>query len=88
VQQLGCGKPLRRGEMVWDRWGIILCDDCDKKRPASIMAVYYGGRLNRNLNCGDRVFHLKGTRRVKGKLKAKKSEERRSNEKARTRSKL
>lgn len=76
MHQLGCGKPLRRGDMAWDRWGIVLCDDCDKARPASIMAVYYGGRLNRNIHCGAEVFRLKGMKTVKGKLKAKKSKKR------------
>ena len=72
MQQLGCKKPLRRGDSAWDRWGIMLCDDCDKSKPASILAVYYGGRLNRGINCGDRIFQLKKIKRAKGQLKANK----------------
>lgn len=76
MQAIGCGKVLRRGDHAWDRWGIVLCDKCDKARPASFVAVYYGGRLNRNLHCGAEVFRLKGLRQVKGKLKVKNSRKR------------
>ena len=72
MHQLGCGVTISRGEQAWDRWGIILCDQCDKKKPASRLAAYYGGLLKRAMKCGDQVFHLKGSRRVKGKLKGKK----------------
>lgn len=40
-----CGKVLQLGDVAWNRWGNLYCDDCDKKYPAPLMAVYYGGKL-------------------------------------------
>ena len=55
----GCGRLIRKGELAWDRWGIILCDQCDKDTPAPHLAVYHGGLLKRTMTCGQTVTEAK-----------------------------
>jgi hypothetical protein len=67
MRKYGCGKVLNKGDMAFDRWGIILCPECDEATPASLMAVYYGGRLNSTATCGEMVMKAVRIRTVKQK---------------------
>jgi hypothetical protein len=40
-----CGKKLSMGDTAYNRWGILMCEECDKKNPAPFMAAYAGGKL-------------------------------------------
>ena len=68
VSKIGCGKRLRKGDAAFDRWGILLCDACDKVTPASVMAVYYGGKLNQDAQCGQIVFNVHRVKHKHGNL--------------------
>ena len=40
-----CGKQLSMGNMAWNHYGVLMCDECDRKNPGTFMAVYEGGKL-------------------------------------------
>ena len=49
-----CGKELGIGEEVYNRHGCLMCKECDKKNPATFMAVYEGGFLKEKGHyCGE-----------------------------------
>lgn len=61
----GCRKVILPGERVANRWGRIICMECDRKEPSSFMAVYSSGFLRpwifeilgkRRLQCGDTLI--------------------------------
>lgn len=57
----GCGKLLKAGDEVVDRHGIMLCEKCDEKYPAPILAVYAVGHLKDDITirCGQRAEEAK-----------------------------
>lgn len=47
-----CGRMIPKGQFAADRWGRIICLDCDRSYPAPLMAVYTVGRLLQPVKCG------------------------------------
>ena len=48
-----CGKKLKVGDRAVNRWGRVLCLDCDRKYKAPYMAVYTEGELLISSYCGE-----------------------------------
>jgi len=63
MKNLGCGKKLKVGDLAFNRWGVIICEECDKKHLAPMFAVYEGGYLKRECRCGDYVDKIRELRR-------------------------
>jgi hypothetical protein len=55
-----CGKELKKGELVHNRFGILVCNDCDQKYPAPLMAVYSSGNImEAGHYCGEKIYERK-----------------------------
>lgn len=51
-----CGKELHRGDMAYNRWGVLLCASCDKANPPPRYSAYEGGELKvGGYHCGDKI---------------------------------
>lgn len=56
-----CGRQLNMGDTAYNRYGILMCEECDEKNPALFMAVYEGGKLSYDGHiCGEtlKIQHI------------------------------
>ncbi len=51
-----CNKNLKKGDTASNHYGVIMCEDCDKKNPGLFMAAYQVGTLKNDEHyCGESV---------------------------------
>ena len=49
-----CGKLLNENDIASNRFGILMCKECDDKNPSPFMAVYEWGNLKESGHfCGE-----------------------------------
>jgi hypothetical protein len=51
-----CGKELNNGDLAYNRFGVLMCKDCDEKNPPPFMGVYEFGNLKTDHHfCGEHI---------------------------------
>lgn len=53
----GCGRVLVSGDEAVDKWGVLLCPECEAKEPPLYLRVFIAGTLGPGIKayCGQPV---------------------------------